>query len=105
MKTSVLGGNIPGFGSDALDYKMHPAPRKSQLPPDFLLDIVTLIHSMRLSSRKGAHAAFSGAAWQEIRVARRFRPMYAGANMGHPSDRGWLERRLFSGVPMGVELR
>jgi hypothetical protein len=45
---------------------------------------VVLTHFMRLSSGKGAHAALSGAAWQEIRVARIFRPMYAGANMGHP---------------------
>jgi hypothetical protein len=55
------------------------------LPPDFLLDFVALIHCMRLSSRKGAHAALSSEAWQEIRVARLFRPTYAGANMGHPS--------------------
>jgi hypothetical protein len=44
------------------------------LPPDFLLDFVALIHCMRLSSRKGAHAALSSEAWQEIRVARLFRP-------------------------------
>jgi hypothetical protein len=49
------------------------------LPPDFLLDLVALRQFMRLSSRKGANAALSSAAWQEIRVARLFRPTYAGA--------------------------
>jgi hypothetical protein len=29
---------------------------------------VALMHFMRLSLRKGAHAALSSAAWQEIRV-------------------------------------
>jgi hypothetical protein len=56
------------------------------LPPDFLLDVVALIQCMRLSSRKGAHVVLSSAAWQEIRVARLFRPTLAGANMGHPSS-------------------
>jgi hypothetical protein len=45
------------------------------LAPDFLFDLVALIDFMRLSLRKGAHAALSGAAWQEIRVARLFQPM------------------------------
>jgi hypothetical protein len=36
--------------------------------PDFLWKLVALAHFMRLSLRKGAHAAASGAAWQEIRV-------------------------------------
>jgi hypothetical protein len=34
--------------------------------PDFLWRLVALIHSMRLSLMKGAHADFSCAAWQEI---------------------------------------
>jgi hypothetical protein len=59
------------------------------LPPDFLLDFVALIQCMRLSSRKGAHAVLSSAAWQEIRVARLFRPTLADANMGHPSGSVW----------------
>jgi hypothetical protein len=37
-------------------------------PPDFLWTLVALVHFMRPSLRKGAHAAFSSAAWQEIRV-------------------------------------
>ena len=37
-------------------------------PPDFLLRFMALMHFMRLSLRKGAHAALSSAAWQEIRV-------------------------------------
>jgi hypothetical protein len=36
--------------------------------PDFLWDLLALIHFMRPSLRKGAHAALSNAAWQEIRV-------------------------------------
>jgi hypothetical protein len=36
--------------------------------PDFLLTLVALVHFMRPSLRKGAHAALSIAAWQEIRV-------------------------------------
>ena len=34
--------------------------------PDFLRRLVTLIHSMRLSLMKGAHADLSSTAWQEI---------------------------------------
>jgi hypothetical protein len=33
--------------------------------PDFLLRFMALMHFMRLSLRKGAHAVLSGAAWQE----------------------------------------
>jgi hypothetical protein len=36
--------------------------------PDFLWNLVALMHFMRPSLRKGAHAAMSCAAWQEIRV-------------------------------------
>jgi hypothetical protein len=36
--------------------------------PDFLWRLVASANCMRLSSRKGAHAALSSAAWQEIRV-------------------------------------
>ena len=36
--------------------------------PDFLRRLVALIHSMRLSLMKGAHADLSSAAWQEIGV-------------------------------------
>src|SRR5580698_11348722 len=36
--------------------------------PDFLWDLVALLHFMRPSLRKDAHAAASSAAWQEIRV-------------------------------------
>jgi hypothetical protein len=35
--------------------------------PDFLSRLVALANFMRLSLRKAAHAAISGAAWQEIR--------------------------------------
>ena len=36
--------------------------------PDFLWNLVALVHFMRPSLRKGAHAAVSSDAWQEIRV-------------------------------------
>src|ERR1700723_2919489 len=38
--------------------------------PDFLLTLMALVRFMRPSLRKGAHAALSSAAWQEIRVRR-----------------------------------
>jgi hypothetical protein len=37
-------------------------------PPDFLWNLLALVHFMRPSLRKGAHAALSSIAWQEIRV-------------------------------------
>ena len=37
-------------------------------PPDFLWNLVALANFMRLSLLKGANAALSCAAWQEIRV-------------------------------------
>jgi hypothetical protein len=40
--------------------------------PDFLWRLVALIHSMRLSLTKGAHADLSGTAWQEIGVKPSF---------------------------------
>jgi hypothetical protein len=48
-----------------------PANRRSlhYAPPDFLWRLVALASFMRLSLRKGAHAALSGAVWQEIRYA------------------------------------
>jgi hypothetical protein len=36
--------------------------------PDFLWNLMALVHFTRLSSQKGAHAALSSATWQEIRV-------------------------------------
>jgi hypothetical protein len=47
-----------------------PANRRSlhYAPPDFLWRLVALASFIRLSLRKGAHAALSGAVWQEIRV-------------------------------------
>ena len=60
--------------------------------PGFPVGFVALIQCMRLSSRKGAHAALSSAACQEIRIARLFRPTYAGANKGHPSGSVWSWR-------------
>ena len=57
--------------------------------PGFLLRFVALMHCMRLSLRKGAHAALSSATWQEFRVG-----MTKGRAvtfvMGRQS--GWKER-------------
>jgi hypothetical protein len=36
--------------------------------PDFLWRLLALIHSIRLSLMKGAHAELSSTAWQEIGV-------------------------------------
>jgi hypothetical protein len=50
----------------------HGRPAELQIPPlrspDFLWNLVALMDFMRPSLRKGAHAALSSAAWQEIRV-------------------------------------
>jgi hypothetical protein len=40
--------------------------------PDFLWRLVALVHSMRLSLMKGAHADPSSTAWQEIGVKPSF---------------------------------
>jgi hypothetical protein len=40
--------------------------------PDFLRRLVALIHFMRLSLMKGAHADLSSTAWQEIGVKPSF---------------------------------
>jgi hypothetical protein len=37
-------------------------------PPDFLWNLIALVHFMAFPLQKGAHAALSSAAWQEIRV-------------------------------------
>src|SRR5580698_628146 len=46
-----------------------PATKALGAPlPDFLWRLMALIHSMRLSLMKGAHADLSSTAWQEIGV-------------------------------------
>jgi hypothetical protein len=64
---------------------------------------MALANFMRLSLMKAAHADLGGAAWQEIRVAHRFRPTYAGVNVGHPSHFLWWgkERRHEAGEDTG----
>jgi hypothetical protein len=52
--------------------------------PYFLYTLLASANSMRLSLMKAADADVGGAPWQEIRVARRFRPTYAVANRGAP---------------------
>jgi hypothetical protein len=62
---------MPSSGSD--DCSSQPC-NKCWVPhcPDFLRRLVALIHSMRLSIMKGAHADLSSAAWQEIGVKPSF---------------------------------
>jgi hypothetical protein len=59
-------------GRTALPWKVVAGKANSRslhyATPDFLLTLMALVHFMRPSLRKGAHAALSSAAWQEIRV-------------------------------------
>jgi hypothetical protein len=48
--------------------RLSPTQRLGAPCPDFLWRLVALIHSVRLSLMKGAHADLSSAAWQEIGV-------------------------------------
>jgi hypothetical protein len=54
---------------------LNRAERNHHLAPDFLSGMVALANFMRLSLRKGAHAALSGAASQEIRGCAERPPM------------------------------
>jgi hypothetical protein len=49
--------------------------------PDFLRRLVALIHCMRLSLMKGAHADLSSTAWQEIGVKPYFGLSGLGASL------------------------
>src|ERR1700728_561420 len=51
-----------GRGEERHSRSLHYAP------PDFLWNLVALMHFMRPSLRKGAHLALSSAEWQEILV-------------------------------------
>jgi hypothetical protein len=66
--------------------------------PDFLWNLVASVHFMRPSLRKGAHAALSGAAWQEIRV-RSGRDDTSVRN-----GRSQLEAFYFSALPRRVSV-
>ena len=87
VRTSVRGPNM----NSSNDFTRGLEPFEG-LPPDLLLDFVALIQCVRPSSRERRTRALSSSAWQEIRVARIFRPTYAGANMGHPSGFVWSLR-------------
>ncbi len=70
--------------------------------PDFLLNWVALASFMRLSLLKGARAALSNAAWQEIRVRsgrddNSFAEVMAGSVA--PEEKGCRSRK--SGVRSG----
>ena len=62
-----LNGPGPQKGHDGL---VVTGGRQPASYPDFLWDFVALTHFMRLSVKKGAHAARSNAAWQEFRGGR-----------------------------------
>jgi hypothetical protein len=69
--THLLGDGEIGPTSLSLNIPMgEPLNCRSlhYAPPDFLWNLVALVHFMRPSLRKGAHAAVSSTAWQEIRV-------------------------------------
>ncbi len=53
-------------------------------PPDFLWNLMGLPHLMRLCLRKGAHAALSSAAWQDIRFAPSFSAHVGLGEQGAP---------------------
>jgi hypothetical protein len=69
VKTSPLIADILDYPSPKKNRLLH-RKRKLWVPhcPDFLRRLVALIHFMRLSLMKGAHADLSSAAWQEIGV-------------------------------------
>ena len=50
------------------NWKKETADLSTTLPRISCWSLVALVHFMRPSLRKGAHAALSSAAWQEIRV-------------------------------------
>ncbi len=62
-QVSLLLMNNQGFRSSWVLVGGTADPSAS---PDFLLNFVVLANFMRLSLLKGAHAALSSAAWQEI---------------------------------------
>ena len=61
-------------------------------PPDFLWNLVALANFMRLSLLKGARAASSSAAWQEIRVP-------GWAEVWLPALRAWVRFEVYFRVP------
>src|SRR5271163_529117 len=71
--------------------------------PDFLWRLVALIHPMRLSLMKGAHADLSSTAWQEIGVKPYFglsgipRHSTSGGRWTEPAQRGPLSLTLARG--------
>jgi hypothetical protein len=73
-KRDHFGG--PFFFANSIGSTAQNIPRRGlrncrslhSVTPDFLLELVALSQFMRPSLRKGAYAALSRAAWQEIRV-------------------------------------
>src|ERR1700733_5665043 len=72
--------NVGSAAPPALHNLGDPSPSPS---PDFLWNLVALANFMRLSLLKGARAASSSAAWQEIRVP-------GWAEVWLPALRAWI---------------
>jgi hypothetical protein len=71
MPVDALGLNgAPKVFSYGCNFFLTCTATKAGCPtcPDFMRRPVALIHSMRLSIMKGAHADLSSSAWQEIGV-------------------------------------
>ena len=59
---------VLGFGTGIREDRLAHCRSLHCAPPDFLWNLVALVHGMRPSLRKFAYAVLSGDAWQEIRV-------------------------------------
>ena len=61
---------LPAVGAKPRDLQFQLTQNQCWVPhgPDFLRRLAALIHCMRLSLMKGAHADLSSTAWQEIGV-------------------------------------
>src|SRR3984885_9561331 len=81
--------NVGSAAPPALHNLGDPSPSP---PPDFLWNLVALANFMRLSVLKGARAASSSAAWQEIRVPR-------WAEVWLPALRAWVRFAVHFRVP------
>src|ERR1700733_3231863 len=70
-RTKLHGLSKSPKSSRATESELNPKENSRSLhcaTPDFLLNLVTLVHFMRPPLGKGAYAALSSAAWKEIRL-------------------------------------
>jgi hypothetical protein len=97
--SSLSQGEIYSFDIDCRNYSSLSLAN-GWVPhfPDFLQRLVALIHSMRLSLMKGAHADRSSAAWQEIGV----KPYFGLSGLPLHSTRFFVSRTEAEGLPSGT---